>query len=462
MARQATKPIRLLTLGETGAARWVDATGDRDIVGSVDSAEVLLRAHVDVAIAAVSAAEAVRIASEAATQENHPPLVLLVGGGDRHPLLRLMATVANAKREWEESFDAIVDAVAVVDGGGTIRRANRSFAELAGRSFDDIVRAPYGAILGPVHEGIQDPIQLALEAGHSLVQDARFMLLPGLYQVTVSPFTIGEHSRAVVILKDVTAAREQQQRLEMTHRLADIGRLAGGVAHEISTPLASIALRAESLLRKAQDERLVAVEPFKDFPRYLKTIEDETFRCKRIIGALLEFSRSRSPEMAQVDLNGLVERAVALVGDQARARQVQLAFRPDPELGHVLLDATQIREALIALLLNAIDATAASGTVEVATRRISDSVASFSVRDNGAGIPPENLDRIFTPFFTTKPVGQGTGLGLAICDGIVRAHDGSIRVDSRPGRGSCFTVEIPTRRASGRAAEPKRLIGIGP
>jgi two-component system NtrC family sensor kinase len=215
------------------------------------------------------------------------------------------------------------------------------------------------------------------------------------------------------------------------------------VAHEINTPLASIALRAESLLKTAADPQLQAVDSFKNFPRYLKTIDEEIFRCKKIIGALLEFSRVRRPETRVTDLNALAEKAADLVGHQMMLKQVTLSLKLETGLPHIRADDGQLRQALIALLMNALDATPPAGHVEVETHRDGADAVVLTVADDGSGISPENLDKIFTPFFTTKPVGQGTGLGLAICHGIVASHGGKIRVDSEVGKGTRLSLVLP-------------------
>jgi two-component system NtrC family sensor kinase len=241
--------------------------------------------------------------------------------------------------------------------------------------------------------------------------------------------------------------------MQQTLRLAELGRLAGGMAHEINTPLASIALRAESLLRSASDPRLQEIDSFKNFGRYLKTIDEEIFRCKKIISALLDFSRVRKPEVRETDLNGLAEKASDLVGHQMRLKQVALELRLDPDLPRVPADDGQLRQAIIALLMNALDATSGGGgTVEVSTRREDGGAVSLTVADDGPGIPPEHLGKIFSPFFTTKPVGQGTGLGLAICHGIVTAHGGEVRVESEPGRGARFSLVLPLAPTGPRGA----------
>jgi signal transduction histidine kinase len=289
---------------------------------------------------------------------------------------------------------------------------------------------------------------LSLADGRPRTEETRFTKLEGTLQVTTSPL-LGEadgRRGLVVILKDVSEFKENQERLLQAVRLADVGQLAAGVAHEINTPLASMALRAESLLQSAQDPRLLAIDSFKNFPRYLKTIDEEIFRCKKIIGALLDFSRSRKPEVRITDLNALAERATELVDHQMRLKQVALSLRLDPDLRHIEADDGQIRQVLIALLMNALDATSAGGHVVVETRAEGEQSVCLSVTDDGVGIPTENLPKIFSPFFTTKPLGQGTGLGLAVCHGIVAAHGGEIRVDSEVGRGTHFAMVLPTAR----------------
>jgi two-component system NtrC family sensor kinase len=440
--------VGVLGSGAEGAY-WASDLGGRgvDVVFFKDL-DALLEAQVGLAVVVANATEAARLAAQVARRPDSPPFALLVSSGTQaHPHLRLVESLLKGKNEWERTFDAIVDPVALIDRQGTVVRANLGLARVLARPIGEIIGTPYPVLLGPPGPGSADPIAASVAEGEPRTEEVRFANLPGVQQVTTSPYkdADGALQGAVVILKDVNDIKEQQERMQQASRLADIGQLAAGVAHEINTPLASIALRAESLLKVAGDPRLQAVDAFKNFPRYLRTIDEEIFRCKKIISALLEFSRRRPPEVRETDLNALAERAADLVGHQLKLKQIALALRLEPQLPHIRADDDQLRQALIALLMNAGDATPAGGRIEVETRKSGDHEVTFSVTDNGVGIPRENLDRIFSPFFTTKPVGQGTGLGLALCHGIVTAHGGAILVESDPGKGSRFSLVLPIR-----------------
>lgn len=439
--------------GNPEATNWASVVATRAVelttVEERDEIAALIQDGGFIAVSSLGAEDVARVAGARSTETDDSRLVLLTGRrAESHPIAWWIKALIRAKREWEQAFDAIVDPILILDSEGCIRRANLAFCRALDRGFDDVIASHYSTLLGRPNSGLDDPIAKALVSRLPLVQETEFENLPGVQQVTASPLSDEEAASIglVVILKNVTKHKEQQARQELAHRLADVGRLAGGVAHEISTPLASIALRAESLLKKTANSELLGVEGFRDFPRFLKTIEEETFRCKWIIGALLEFARTRPPETMLCDLNALAEKAVALVSDQMRAKQVAVSLRKTPSLPLIYVDAAQILEALIALLLNANDATQHGGSVAIEIRLEKTDRVRLTVGDDGVGIPPGDLDKIFTPFFTTKPMGHGTGLGLSICDGIVRAHEGEIQVESRPGQGTRVSLLFPISR----------------
>ena len=373
-----------------------------------------------------------------------PSVVVRLEPGRVHPLTALVEALAQAKREWETSFDALVDAVAVLDGAGAVVRANLALGTAAGATIRDVPGRHYTELTGAPAPGQADPIAQSLADGAARTAEARYQRLPGVRQVTTSAVPDGRgRMRLIVVLKDVTELKEHRDRMQQALRLADLGRLAGGMAHEINTPLASIALRAESLLRQAEDPRLKAIDSFRNFPRYLQAIDEEIFRCKKIISAVLEFSRARAPETRATDLNAMARGVADLAGAQMRVKQVRLTLDFDGALPEVQADESQLRQALLALLTNALDASSPGGTITIETRSTPEGGAALAVQDEGTGITAADREKLFSPFFTTKPVGQGTGLGLAICHGIVRSHGGDIRVESEPGRGARFTLRLP-------------------
>jgi PAS domain S-box-containing protein len=445
--------LRVALVGDSDDRSWSSALAERVEFIRVTDLASLETVQADLVLAVASPDGAASLIAALPKAAGAPPVTLLIGPDPRrHPQAVFVDLLIQAKRDWMTTFDAIVDPVALLDADGAVVRANVGFAGVVGRKVQDVISMTYTSLLGPPDAGETDPIAQTLADGQPRTGETRYQALAGIQQVTTSPMP-GETRRVVVLLKDVTQLREQQERLLQASRLADIGLLAAGVAHEISTPLASISLRAESLLRSAEDERLQAIDAFKNFPRYLKTMDEEIFRCKKIISALLEFSRARKPEVKEVDLNALAEKAADLVSHQMKLRQVKLGLRLDPKTPLIEADEGQLRQALIALLMNSLDATPPQGHVNIETRREDEHRVSLSVVDDGSGIPEENLDKMFSPFFTTKPLGQGTGLGLAICHGIVTAHGGEIRVDSKVGQGTRISLLLPIR---GKAASATR------
>ena len=452
--------LRIAVVGlSDDEAGWIDQLGGAEIdVFAAPGVAAVRKGEAHVVVVFAAAGDVPAIVSSVGG-EAPAPLAIFVGApieGRGDPRARLLKVLLHGKREWERTFDSIVDPVMVLDGGGRVVRANLQMARALGRGIEEVVGKPYAALLGPAVPGTgdrfaaeaEDPIAFSLADGAPRNVEARYGRLPGLHEIRISALGEGRNEGVVVMLKDVSDRREQQERLQRSARLADIGQLAAGVAHEINTPLASIALRAESLLKAAEDPRLLAIDSFKNFPRYLKTIDDEIFRCKKIIGALLDFSRARRPEVRETDLNQLAEKAADLVGHQIKLKQVALELALDPSLPAVTADDGQLRQCLLALLMNALDATAAGGRIVLSSGRGADGRTHLTVEDTGAGIPREHLEKIFNPFFTTKPVGQGTGLGLAICHGIVAAHGGEIQVESEVGRGTRMTVVLPPARGA--------------
>ena len=238
---------------------------------------------------------------------------------------------------------------------------------------------------------------------------------------------------------------DTQRQLAQADKLASVGRLAAGVAHEINNPLTGV-LSYASLLRKRLDQDAEACED-------LDVIVRETVRCRGIIRGLLDFARPTAPARKLMDLNEVIRRSVSVVMTQLSMNQVDLSLHLTPDLPEVMADANQIQQVVVNLILNAADAIGAEGgTIRATTRLGTEGTIDVLLEDSGKGISPEDLPRIFEPFFTTKG-NHGTGLGLAVSWGIVEAHGGTLTVQSEPGKGTCFTLILPLS-AETRGGEP--------
>ena len=239
-----------------------------------------------------------------------------------------------------------------------------------------------------------------------------------------------------------------QRKLIQSEKLASIGTLVTGLAHEINNPLASVASCAEGLTGRLRailehKEGCNDKEEWAVFPEYLKIICDETYRCKTIISNLLNFSRQSEPEFIRIDINRVVDDTLSLVQHQSQIKMPNIHLNLSEEPCEVIGDPQQLKQVFMNLIINAFHATEDHGDISISTCQ-KQTVVQVVVKDSGIGIKPEHLDKIFDPFFTTKHTGKGTGLGLAICYGIIDIHNGRIEAQSEgPGKGAAFTVTLP-------------------
>ncbi len=357
---------------------------------------------------------------------------------------QLFRQVARARREWLQTFDALSDGVFLHDGQGRILRANRAFAQLVGRGFDEIIARPWYELI-PVGSGPREACSphrrwdaAGAISGYDLSYGDRRTL-----HVTVSALAESDDF-CVHVVRDVTEERALQQQLAQAEKLAAIGEMLSGVAHELNNPLTTI-IGFSELLQDADVPSQVRSD--------LQRIHRQAQHSSRIVQSLLTFARQSRIRVAEVDINTLLLQTIEFA--QVRLESYDIALHLDlaEDLPQTLADAGQMQQVFLNLLNNAVQATSRQeGSHNLYLRsEATPTHIRVTVRDDGPGIPPELLRRVFDPFFTTKNVGEGTGLGLSICYGIMREHGGRIWAESELGQGATFYVELPIRHAASSA-----------
>jgi len=238
--------------------------------------------------------------------------------------------------------------------------------------------------------------------------------------------------------------KDAQEQIVQTEKLASLGKLAATIAHEINNPLAAV-LTYIRLMIKLVDRNRFSRERLEDISRYLATMESETARCGEIVKNLLAFSRQSKITIKSSSITDIIDRTLFLIAHDLEIKGIQFRKNIDPDLPNVQCDFQQIQQALLNLMYNASDAMLDGGTLTVtASRKAGTEIfLDVMVSDTGCGITEEDKEKIFDPFFTTKEEGKGVGLGLSVVYGIITRHNGTIEVESKPGKGSTFKVRLP-------------------
>jgi two-component system NtrC family sensor kinase len=366
---------------------------------------------------------------------------------------RLFETLGTAKRVWEQTFDAIPDGLIVHDERMRVARCNLAAAEMMGLRPAEVVGLTCAEAFARLFG--ERAAAYHMKQGGGARTSFELQSEDGLrYLVSVAPIhSLGSEVRSpgpelqthwsVITWSDITALSEIQEQLARSRRLATVGQLAAGVAHEINNPLAAITACAEATLRdlRARPETAALASDGR-WDYYLEEIVRQALRCKEITRGLLDLARQRRARRATVELNALVEQAARLF--EQRADGVAFDLKLDPAVGEVATDEAMVRQVLDNLLSNALDALDEGGRVSVETRLDGARVA-VEIADDGPGIAPDTLARIFDPFFTTKDPGRGSGLGLAISLTLAEALGGALTAESKPGAGSRFRLWLPRR-----------------
>jgi PAS domain S-box-containing protein len=305
---------------------------------------------------------------------------------------------------------------------------------------DDLLGRPYLVLLSKRHRGKR--LKSTLDIGAKQVYEVEVVTRTGeprAVMVSVSPLHSAEGAILGVlgIARDMTETKKLEQQIRNSEKLASVGRLAAGVAHEINNPLGGI-LNCLYNLRKG------ALSPSRQ-EEYRVSMEDGVRRVQKIVRQLLDFSQQHEPEFALTDINHVVDRVLVLTTHLFAPKRIVLETAFSQGLPNVMVDRHMIEQVLMNLVLNAVHAMADGGKLTIRTSVV-EGVCLIEVCDTGSGIPSAILPRIFDPFFTTNREGEGTGLGLSVSLGIVERHGGKILVDSEVGKGTTFTLCLPVSR----------------
>lgn len=267
------------------------------------------------------------------------------------------------------------------------------------------------------------------------------------YELIASPLKISITGERTVLLfkRDVTREKEFQAQFYQAEKMATVGTLAAGVAHEINNPLTAISGFAEGLRRRlSRIQGKVEDDLYDDFEEYTDTILKECLRCRDIVRSLLTFSRPVASTLRPVDLNQCIEDTLFILKHHFKEQhKITVKTELYEKLPMIQGDESQLKQVIINLFTNALDAMDEGGILLIKTYPLEDNGAGLIVKDTGYGIPQEIQNKLFEPFFTTKPAGKGVGIGLSTCYSIVKNHNGEISVSSEEGKGSSFCVRIP-------------------
>ncbi|MDB4917084.1 MAG: hypothetical protein JWM95_4728 [Gemmatimonadetes bacterium] len=352
------------------------------------------------------------------------------------------AALARSEARYTRLVESASDAIFTVDEQGKFTAVNHSLAEAVGRDREALIGTPLTGLIDPQDWPAAERLLRETYAGERSRGAIRYRNQDGgVRQGSLITSPILEEDRvvgALGIMRDVTDEQRLADQLLQQEKLVAVGQLVSGIAHELNNPLAGVMAFAQLLLSSPV--------PLDKEPRqYVETIHQEARRAAKIVKNLLTFARQQPAERAAAQLNDIVLDTLELRRYTLRTAGVEVDVNLDPKLPAIWADPYQLQQVVLNLVANAEQALAEfEGPRRIRIRTASHAAhIAFEVSDTGPGIPRDHVDRIFNPFFTTKPVGQGTGLGLSISDGIVREHGGKISVETSPGGGATFSVELP-------------------
>jgi len=361
--------------------------------------------------------------------------------GDRAAELKLL-------KEFNESIiESINVGLLAVDLEGRVTRLNSALEEIldisrreaVGKRVEDLFSEDFTDTLRQVLGN--DRWRLRETRNIYKIHTATFAGRTLVLNIAIAPLQDSqEQTGALVVIEDVTSRVRLEEQLQQREKLSSIGLLAAGVAHEVNTPLTGVSSYTQMLLGMLSETD----------PKHalLLKVRRQAERATNIVNNLLNFSRTGdASEFTELDISRVLDDTLQLLEPQLRGNRIEIVRDYDPDSPVVFGNAGKLQQVFTNLLLNAKDAIPAGGSIRISTIPAEDHSLTIEVSDSGMGIAPENVAKIYDPFYTTKGVGRGTGLGLAVSYGIVQEHSGHISVESNPGRGTAFRITLPTAHA---------------
>lgn len=344
-----------------------------------------------------------------------------------------------SERKYRDLVENSNDAIFALNSRGRFTFLNRKMEEVTGYNAKELLGRHFGDILTPksAERAIKN-FNKAMKGEHIPVYEMEWLTKNGEKKIIeVSGSSVYRGSKIVgrqIIARDITEKKRLEEKLAQSEKLASIGKLAAGVAHEINNPLANISIYAEllqlDLKGNGSNNEKIGI------------IIEEARRASKIIKNLLEFSRQSHLEISEVDVNSLILKCISLFEQRFKAGKVKVTKQLATETPYLLGDADQLTQVFINMFNNALHAMPDGGRLKVESESTVSEIL-IRISDNGVGIEDRDKERIFDPFFTTKGIGDGAGLGLSVSLGIVQKHNGTIEVESEKGRGTTFIIRLP-------------------
>jgi len=347
--------------------------------------------------------------------------------------------IKHAAEEWRTTFDSITDWVSICDKDFRLIRMNKAFAGVFKMKPKELIGKPCYEIVHGTNEPVPNcPHKKTMKTKKPATAEFFEPHLGTHLEVSTSPVfnEKGEVMASVHIIRDIIERKRMEEQLLVTDRLASIGELASGIAHELNNPLTSVIGFSDLLLARDLPN---------DIKEDLEVINREAKRTAGVVRNLLTFARKHPEERQSVNINKSIENVLQLRAYEQKVHNIQVNTRFAPDLPEITADGFQLQQVFLNIIINAehfmIEAHG-RGTLTITTERVGDIIKAYFA-DDGPGIAKENLGHLFDPFFTTKEVGKGTGLGLSICHGVITEHGGRIYAKSQLGKGATFVVELP-------------------